>query len=63
MSFTQSIVGCSGKVGKTSLSTNSDEGEFSSIMTIDHSEATHEEDPGVVGVNLGLIAESNDELS
>ena len=28
----------SGKVGKTSLSTNSDEGEFSSIMTIDYSE-------------------------
>ena len=34
----QSIVGSSGKVGKTSLSTNSDEGEFSSIMTIDYSE-------------------------
>lgn len=59
----QSIVGSSGKVEKTSLSTNSDEGEFSSIMTIDYSEKTHEADPGVVGVNLGLIAESNDELS
>ena len=34
----QSIVGSSGKVGNTSLSTNSDEGEFSSIMTIDYSE-------------------------
>ena len=59
----RSIVGSSEKVGKTSLSTNSDEGEFSSIMTIDYSETTHEADPGVVGVNLGLIAESNDELS
>lgn len=59
----QSIVGSSGKVEKTSLSTNSDEGEFSSIMTIDYSEKTHEADPGVVGVNLGLVAESNDELS
>ena len=60
----RSIVGRSSeKVGKTSLSTNSDEGEFSSIMTIDYSETTHEADPGVVGVNLGLIAESNDELS
>ena len=59
----RSIVGSSEKVGKTSLSTNSDEGEFSSIMTIDYSEATHEADAGVVGVNLGLIAESNDELS
>ena len=52
----RSIVGSSEKVGKTSLSTNSDEGEFSSIMTIDYSETTHEADPGVVGVNLGLIA-------
>ena len=53
----RSIVGRSSeKVGKTSLSTNSDEGEFSSIMTIDYSETTHEADPGVVGVNLGLIA-------
>ena len=59
----RSIVGSSEKVGKTSLSTNSDEGEFSSVMTIDYSETTHEADPGVVGVNLGLIAESNDELS
>ena len=59
----RSIVGSSEKVGKTSLSTNSDEGEFSSIMTIDYSETTHEADPDVVGVNLGLIAESNDELS
>ena len=60
----RSIVGQSSeKVGKTSLSTNSDEGEFSSIMTIDYGETTHEADPGVVGVNLGLIAESNDELS
>ena len=59
----RSIVGSSEKVGKTSLSTNSDEGEFSSIMTIDYGETTHEADPGVVGVNLGLIAESNDELS
>ena len=60
----RSIVGRSSeKVGKTSLSTNSDEGEFSSIMTIDYGETTHEADPGVVGVNLGLIAESNDELS
>ena len=60
----RSIVGRSSeKVGKTSLSTNSDEGEFSSVMTIDYSETTHEADPGVVGVNLGLIAESNDELS
>ena len=59
----RSIVGSSEKVGITSLSTNSDEGEFSSIMTIDYSEATHEADAGVVGVNLGLIAESNDELS
>ena len=33
-------------------------------MTIDYSEATHDVDPGVVGVNLGLIAESeNDKLS
>ena len=54
----RSIVGSSEKVGKTSLSTNSDEGEFSSIMTIDYGETTHEADPGVVGVNLGLIAES-----
>ena len=54
----RSIVGSSEKVGKTSLSTNSDEGEFSSVMTIDYSETTHEADPGVVGVNLGLIAES-----
>ena len=52
----RSIVGSSEKVGKTSLSTNSDEGEFSSVMTIDYSETTHEADPGVVGVNLGLIA-------
>ena len=60
----RSMVGRSSeKVGKTSLSTNSDEGEFSSIMTIDYGETTHEADPGVVGVNLGLIAESNDELS
>ena len=60
----RSIVGRSSeKVGKTSLSTNSDEGEFSSIMTIDYSETTHEADPGVVRVNLGLIAASNDELS
>ena len=59
----RSIVGSSEKVGKTSLSTNSDEGEFSSIMTIDYGETTHKADPGVVGVNLGLIAESYDELS
>ena len=60
----RSMVGRSSeKVGKTSLSTNSDEGEFSSIMTIDYGETTHEADPGVVGVNLGLIAQSNDELS
>ena len=59
----RSIVGSSEKVGKTSLSTNSDEGEFSSIMTIDYSETTHEADPGIVGVNLELIAESSDELS
>jgi len=59
----RSIVGSLEKLGKTSLSTNSDEGEFSSIMTIDYSETTHEADPGVVGVNLGLTAESNDELS
>ena len=53
----RSIVGRSSeKVGKTSLSTNSDEGEFSSVMTIDYSDTTHEADPGVVGVNLGLIA-------
>ena len=53
----RSMVGRSSeKVGKTSLSTNSDEGEFSSIMTIDYGETTHEADPDVVGVNLGLIA-------
>lgn len=70
----QPIVGASEEVGKAVLQekergsqmmeANSNEGEFSSVMRIDYSELEDEQEgPGVVGVDLGLIVEPNEELS
>ena len=45
------------------MSANSDEGEFASVMRIDYNTLAHDSEPGIVEVDVGLIAESNDELS
>lgn len=70
----QSVVNTRKKVGKAVLQTkehgseiieaNSDKGEFASVTRIDYNELAHDrEKPGVVGVDLGLIVEPNEELS
>ena len=70
----QSVVNTREKVGKAALQTkehgseiieaNSDKGEFASVTRIDYNELAHDrEKPGIVGVDLGLIVEPNEELS
>lgn len=70
----QSVVNTRKKVGKAALQTkehgseiieaNSDKGEFASVTRIDYNELVHDrEKPGIVGVDLGLIVEPNEELS
>ena len=70
----QSVVNTRKKIGKAALKTkehgseiieaNSDKGEFASVTRIDYNELAHDrEKPGVVGVDLGLIVEPNEELS
>ena len=50
--------------GSEIIEANSDKGEFASVTRIDYNELAHDrEKPGVVGVDMGLIVEPNEELS